>query len=98
MEKSPFPHCLRGWSVTLDRNPPHSSPLTGPFLFSHTTLESKNLLANKDLNGYLVQPPPRASKPAEGPVVSLCPIFQPGILRLKDIKCSVSSQVLATRP
>lgn len=70
----PF-HCLRSWSMTLDRDPPppansrHSSLLTGPLSFSYITLESEKLLPERTLmvigsNQHLVLPN-RQREPAQ---------------------------------
>lgn len=89
--KVPFPPLSGHRSMTLDRDPQHSSPLTGSFSSHYTTLESENLQTERTLAVIW-------SNHRGGRYCPCAPISRLGILRLNDIYCSVSAQSPGTRP
>lgn len=73
--KVPFPPLSVHRSMTLDRDPQHSSTLTGSFSSHYTTLESENLQTERTLaviwSNHCIVP----SNTQRGPVLPMCPYF-----------------------
>lgn len=75
LQKSPLSPLSGHRSMTLDRDPQHSSPLTGSFSSHYTTPESENLQTERTLaviwSNHCIVP----SNTQSGPVLPMCPYF-----------------------